>query len=228
MVHHIHVRHSASAPRDNIVTSSYGHSEFLMPRPKLKSVTHNAAGVARAAKSVRDLLSNYTKQRDMKEGPVGLLLYGFLVAKLGAASVRREQPVETTRPGGSRGRREQIDFVLGRKSQTTGAFAANTVIEFAVRRTNDKHGIDAVRNLSEIKKLVRAEAKHRVLLLVDLTTEDAGKRIVHSYTERGYTQGRPRGAAGDRIRIIYVGEHGSHRGSLMRQALRPRKRQLSG
>jgi len=159
----------------------------------------------------------------MKEGPVGLLLYGYLVAKLGAARVRREHDVDTLTSDRRRGRPEQVDFVVGRTEHATGQYSANTVIEFAVRRADQKAGADPVNNLSEIAKLVRAEAKHRILLLLDLTPDDIGASIVEKYRSRGYTRGRPRGSASDRIVVLYVGEHGTHRAKLKRQSLKPRK-----
>ena len=191
-----------------------------MPRKKSKKVSDNATGLAHGAKAVRDLLSRYTNQRDMKEGRVGLLLYGYLVAKLGTANVRREHIVDTTNVGGGSGRKEQIDFVIGRKSQVTGEFAVNTAIEFAVRREGDPHGASVSRNTSEIKKLVRADAKRRILLLMDLTTADVGKKIVDAFADRGYAKGRPRGTSSDRIIVLYVGEHLSRRVKLMRQTLK--------
>ncbi len=197
-------------------------------RPKQKRVSDTPAGIAHAGKAVRDLLAHYTKQRDMTEGRVGLLLFGYLIAKLGAARVQREHDVATLTGTRSRGRPEQIDFVVGRTQHATGRYAANTVIEFAVRRTRHKSGADPIVNLSEIKKLVRVEAKHRILLLLDLTEDDIGAEIIAKYRDRGYSQGRPRGPAADRIAVIYVGEHGTHRVKLKRQFLKPLRRSARG
>jgi hypothetical protein len=190
-------------------------------------VSHTASGIARAAKRVRDLLAHYTNDRDMNEGAVGFLLFGFLVATLGAARVRREYDVDTIATNGKRGRPEQIDFVIGRTRRVDGKFSPDTVVEFALRRESHRAGADPIGNLSEIKKLVRAESCHRVLLLVDLTADDHAAAILKKYRERGYAQGRPRGAAKDRVSVVYVGEHGTKHVRLKRQNLKPKRRRTN-
>lgn len=196
---------------------------MLRGRPKARAVSDTPAGIARAGKAVRDLVAHYSKPTDMTETRIGLLMYGFLVAKLGPARVFREHDVDTLTSALKRGRPEQVDFVIGRTQHRTGEFAADTVIEFAVRRAGQPSGADPIVNLTEIEKLVRAEAKHRILLLLDLTTDDAGDAIIEKYESRGYGRGRPRGNASDRIHIVYVGHYGTHRVKLRRQALKPRK-----
>lgn len=198
-----------------------------MARKKAKPVSASPSGVSRAAKRVRDLLADYTAQRSMKEGAVGLLLFGYLVAKLGPARVRREFDVDTISATGKRGRPEQVDFVIGRKRQSDSKFHADTVVELAVRREGHAAGADASVNLSEISKLVRADAKHRVLLLIDITANDRGAAILGKYLTRGYGRGRPRGISTDRIAVVYVGENGTTKIRLKRQTLKPKLHKAS-
>jgi hypothetical protein len=199
-----------------------------MPGKKRRGVSHTARGVASVAAVARDLLSDFTRRRGFREGEVGMLLFGFFAARYGPARMQREYDVDTVRKTGGRGRREQIDFVIGRKRHRTGAFSADTVIELAVRRTSDLAGLDPIRNLTEIAKLVKADAKHRILLLLDLTDHDAGETILRKYETRGYVRGRPTGGSRDRISVVYVGEGGTHTVRLKRRNLRKtRKRRAS-
>ena len=162
------------------------------------------------------------------EGEVGLLLFSYLVAKFGPTRIQKERAVLTLTQSKNVGRPQQVDFAIGRKQQSTGSFQANTVIELAVRRTRHKSGADPGVNGDEIRKLVRAEARHRILLLVDLTADDVGRTIVQKYRDRGYSRGRPRGKPTDSIVVVYVGEHGTARVKLKRRNLKGKNKPRKG
>jgi hypothetical protein len=195
-----------------------------MARKKRRGVSHTARGVASVAAVARDLLSDFTRRRGFREGEVGMLLFGFFAARYKPERMQREFDVDTVRKTGGRGRPEQIDFVIGRKRHNTGLFSPDTVIELAVRRTGDLGGLDPVRNLSEIAKLVRADAQHRILLLLDLTEHAVAKDILGKYENRGYEPGRPTGDPRDRVSVVYVGEGGTQIVRLRRQNLRKKRK----
>lgn len=122
-----------------------------------------------------------------------------------------------------RSRAPRADRFRHRSRHSTGLFSPDTVIELAVRRTGDLAGLDPARNLSEIRKLVRADAQHRILLLRDLTEHTAADDILRKYETHGYEPGRPMGDPGDRISVVYVGEGCTQIVRLRRQNLRKKR-----
>jgi hypothetical protein len=155
---------------------------------------------------VRDLAASYSpfKQKRITERHLTFTLHGYLAAVF-KNRLRAELTVET-QTDGRRGRPEQIDFAIGRKRHSDGKWSPGTVIEFAVRRKGHPAGADPSCNITEISKLCRAKATHRILLLLDLTANDCGEEIIHKYLDYKRKRGRPIKDAF--IRIVYVGANG--------------------
>ncbi len=191
-------------------------------RPKVKKASENATGMARAATAVRDLVAKYSssKQGRLTERYIAGMLHGYLGA-LFKLRLRNEMTVPTRKVSGGKGRPEQIDFAVGRKRRD-GAWTADSVVEFAVRRSGHRQGADPSCNATEVSKLCRADAKHRILLLLDLTGEDYGAAIEEKYLKYKRTKGRP--IKGASIKVIYIGEAGTTKFAMPAQRLSPKKR----
>jgi hypothetical protein len=181
--------------------------------------------MARAAAAVRDLVQQYSpaKRRSVTERYIAGMLHGYLGAQF-KTRLRNEMAVATRKAGGGRGRPEQIDFAIGRKRRD-GEWTADSIIEFAVRRPGHRTGADPSCNTTEVSKLCRADAKHRILLLLDLTDEDYGGDLKDKYIEYKRRKGRP--IKGTSIKVIYVGAAGMTKFRMPAQRLAPRKRSSS-
>jgi hypothetical protein len=190
-------------------------------RPRVKKTTENAAGIARGAAALRDLVAIYSKAKRNKitERYVGGILHGYLGAVF-KSRLRSEMAVPTS-GGSGKGRPEQIDFAIGRVRQG-GDWEPDSVIEFAVRRPGHTQGADPSGNMAEVSKLCRAKAKHRILLLLDLTESDYGPGLKKHYL--GYTRSRGAPIKRASINVIYVGKHGVTKFKMPAQRLAPKKR----
>lgn len=194
-------------------------------RPKTRKTTENATGISQAASALRELAINYSAAK--RNGLTERYLTGMLHGYLGAVFKTRLKSEHTvaTRVNGKRGRPEQVDFAIGRMRRGNGAWSPDSVVELAVRRPKHLQGADPSCNITEVSKLCKADAKHRILLLLDLTNNDSGESLKKKYLKYRRTRGRPIKDAF--IRVIYVGEDGTLRFKIPAQRLAPTKQKRS-
>ncbi len=192
-------------------------------RPRVKKASETPLGISAIAKKVRYLAYDFARANDLKEGFVGAVFYGYLGGAFGPHRVYREESVATVPANGrrTRGRPEQIDFVIGRQRHGLREWTATTAIELAVRRKGHSAGLNSICNVTEVSKLCRARATHRVLLLIDVTNDHDFTKLKQQYINHKRTRGKPRKG---KIWVIYAGAEGVHRFSIPLQRLQPKRR----